>query len=128
MSLPEIQKEIASDSSVVEDDIKSIYAEKDVERAAAEATMDWFPRTDTDRFPHSETVKFNQDEEAKKAAIISGAGIGLPRTLTLERPRYAQKNKVIGDFRTLSIQLSEGGLHSDTHRAKKGQKKSLRGE
>lgn len=98
----------------------SQISDKDIEKAAEEQ----------DRFPRTETVRFNEQKEGYVTGDrgISGAGIGLHRTLTFERPRYAQKNKVIGDFKTLSLSLGEGGLAADVHKRKRGQKKSLKGE
>jgi sodium/potassium-transporting ATPase subunit alpha len=94
---------------------ESIDNEKDIEKA--------------DKFPRTETVRFDENNNKEDIAAekgVSGAGIGLPRTLTFERPRYAQKNRVIGDFRTLSISLSEGGLATNGSKQKKGQKNSLK--
>ncbi|UZJ57002.1 hypothetical protein CBS101457_006322 [Exobasidium rhododendri] len=78
-----------------------------------------------DHFPRTETVRYNEEEEAANRKAVASAGIGLPRTLTLERPRFEQKNKVIGDFKTLSIQLSQGGLADGTKKSNK-KKKQLR--
>jgi hypothetical protein len=95
-------------------------SDKDIEKGTQEQ----------DRFPRTETVRFNEDKEGyiTGGRVTSGAGIGMHRTLTLERPRYAQKNKVIGDFKTLSISISEGGLASADHKKRRGQKSSLKGE
>ena len=106
----------AESESKVSEDSDSVDVENGQEK------LDALPRTDTVRFG-------NKGEEAANRKVFASAGIGLPRTLTLERPRYEQKNKVIGDFRTLSVQLSQGGLASpDGKRAKRGDKKKLRGD
>lgn len=86
--------------------------EKDVgEIERAPVAFDKFPRIDTIRFDNSEN---------EQAARNATTGIGLPRTRTLERPRYSQSNKVIGDFRTLSIQVARADTANvDTTKEKK---------
>ena len=93
----------------------------DVEKGPDESQT--IHRSDTVRFGRSASGLDMQGHRR----VMSSAGIGMHRTLSLERPRFEQKNKVIGDFRTLSIQLSQDGIAAaGTHKSKKSRQKGLR--
>lgn len=90
-----------------------------------------------DKFPRSDTVmtnalRFNEDSYQQEEANRRQ----LQRNRTLERthsigslgspPRASQRNRVIADFRTLSIQLEDGQKPSKEKKEKKKEKKTLK--
>lgn len=112
-----------------------------------------------DRFPRADTVHFGaskhneddiqladtSDQEFQTSDAIPGDQTKSSKRLTLHRThsigslnrgRFQQSSKVIGDFKTISIQLSQGGLADSEKASKKrgvkrgggSEKKTLKGK
>lgn len=106
-----------------------------------------FTRIDTVRFGHDKQIDddihlaANDDEGAMQRSNEPPGDTVMSKRLTLQRThsigslnrsRFNQSSKVIGDFRTMSIQLSQGGLADSGKASKKerkrgGEKKTLKG-